>query len=418
MSLEKKGPFNISYEIWLQLLFLALGYAFYSANRLAFGVGLKSMAKQMGLLTMQVGTLATLFTLGQALIDVPAGYLADRLGRKKMLLVGMFGIGFTTMAVTTATDFVTTAVWRVAFGATEGIWNIVMYSVAGSIFPASRAMLNGLMMTFYSVGAYVGPTYYGWTLSAHPANWQQGLLTMGGATVGFGVVLAWVLKARHTDRSKDVKSMHIAAAIRAVGRNRGVWLGIAVQVLNIIPYWGFASMGPYLFMTYKGFSAASAGEFFGIIYGVGGLSSVVLGHVADRFGRKPVITVLSALIAVCGLLIFHFIPNSSIGLLYLVGGIMGIGLHAVYILGYTVGQDAVEPHQVGLATGLVGATMYFSSFFSGPATGYLTKQYGDLVALDVIVVGFEAALLLLALSMPETMKKAESAPAGQANLKG
>ncbi|HWQ62480.1 MAG TPA: MFS transporter, partial [Negativicutes bacterium] len=378
---------------------------------------LKSMAKQMGLITMQVGTLATLFTLGQALIDVPAGYLADRLGRKKMLLVGMFGIGFTTMAVTTATDFITTAVWRVLFGATEGIWNIVMYSVAGSIFPASRAMLNGLMMTFYSVGAYVGPTYYGATLSANPANWQQGLLTMGAATLGFAFVLAWVLKARHTDQSKDVKSMHIFEAMHTVGKNKGVWQGIAVQVLNIIPYWGFASMGPYLFMTYKGFSGAAAGEFFGIIYGVGGLSSVVLGHFADRFGRKPVIILLSALNVVCGLLVFHFIPSSNIALLYLVGGIMGIGLHAVYILGYTVGQDAVEPRQVGLATGLIGAMMYFSSFFSGPATGFLTKQYGHLVALDVIVVGFEAALLLLAICMPETLKKAVSPSAGP-TLKG
>jgi MFS family permease len=417
MDWEKKGPFNIPYIIWLQLFFLALGYAFYSANRLAFGVGLKSMAKQMGLITMQVGTLATLFTLGQALIDIPAGYLADRLGRKKMLLVGMFGIGITTMAVTTATDFITTAIWRVLFGATEGIWNIVMYSVAGSIFPATRAMLNGLMMTFYSIGAYVGPTYYGWTLSVNPADWQSGLLTMGAATLGFGFVLAFGLKAKYTDRSKDVKSMHIVEAMRTVGKNRGVWQGIAVQVLNIIPYWGFASMGPYLFMTYKGFSGAAAGEFFGIIYGVGGLSSVVLGHFADRFGRKPVIILLTSLNAVCGALIFHVVPSSNMALLYLVGGIMGIGLHAVYILGYTVGQDAVEPRQVGLATGLIGACMYFSSFFSGPATGYLTKQFGHLVALDVIVIGFEAALLLLAIVMPESMRRAEEAPAGQTTLK-
>lgn len=412
MDWEKKGPFNIPYIVWLQLCFLALGYAVYSANRLAFGVGLKSMAKQMALTTMQVGTLATLFTLGQALIDVPAGYLADRLGRKKMLLVGMFGIGITTMAVTTATDFVTTAIWRVLFGTTEGIWNIVMYSVAGSIFPASRAMLNGLMMTFYSVGAYAGPTYYGWTLTVNPSNWQYGLLTMGAATVVFGCVLAMVLKAKYTDQSKDVKGMHIVEAARVVGCNKGVWLGIAVQFFNIIPYWGFASMGPYLFMTYKGFSGAAAGAFFGVIYGIGGLSSVVLGHFADKFGRKPVILVLAALNVVCGWLIFHQISSSDIVLLYLIGGVMGIGLHAIYILGYTVGQDAVEPKQVGLATGLIGAAMYFSSFFSGPATGFLTKQFGHLVAMDIIVIAFEAGLVVLALFMPETQKKAAVLQAG------
>ena len=416
MDWEKKGPFNIPYIIWLQLFFLALGYAFYSANRLAFGVGLKSMAKQMALTTVQVGTLATIFTLGQALIDIPAGYLADKLGRKKMLLMGMFGIGVTTMAVTTADGFIATTVWRFLFGATEGIWNIVMYSVAGSIFPASRAMLNGLMMTFYSIGAYVGPSYYGATLSANPANWQSGLLTMGAATLGFACVLAWGLRTKYTDQSKDIKSMHIVEAMRTVGSNKGVWLGVSAQVLNIIPYWGFASMGPYLFMTYKGFTAAAAGQFFGIIYGIGGLSSVVLGYFADRFGRKPVILWLAILNVLCAGLIFHVIPNDSRALLYLIGGCLGIGLHALYILGYTIGQDAVEPRQVGLATGLIGACMYFTSFFSGPATGFLTKQYGHIVALDIIVIAFEAALILLAIFMPETQKKVAAPAPGQAGV--
>ena len=403
---EKKGPLGIPRYIWIQLLFLALGYAFYSANRLSFAIGLKSISKQLALSVVQVGLLGTIFTLGQALIDIPAGYLADRLGRKRMLLLGMFGIGITTMAVTTATNFYGAAIWRFVFGATEGIWNIVMYSVAGSIFPASRAMINGLMMSFYSIGAYVGPTYYGSTLEMNPANWQHGLLVMGATTFTFAFVLMKMLKAKYTDTSKDIKTMHISEAIKAVGTNRGVWLGITLSILNIIPYWGFASMGPYLFMSFKGFSSATAGEFFGIIYGIGGLSSVVLGHFADKYGRKPVILFLSILNVICAYLIFHVISNESVVLLYLIGGLLGVGLHALYILGYTVGQDGVSSGQIGLATGLIGACMYFTSFFSGPGTGYLTTTFGHLIALDVIVIAFQAAIVIYALLMPETQKKA------------
>jgi MFS family permease len=402
---EKKWLLGISRRIWLQLFFLALGYAFYSANRLSFGIGLKSISKQLALTAMQVGTLGTIFTLGQALIDIPAGYLSDRLGRKKMLLTGMTGIGLATMAVTTATSFEAAAIWRFIFGCTEGIWNIVMYSVAGSIFPASRAMINGLMMTFYSIGAFVGPSYYGHVLESNPANWGAGLLTMGAATVAFAVSLGWGLKARDTDASKDIKTMHLLEALRTVGANRGVWLAVAVQILNVVPYWGFAAMGPYLFMTFKGFSATQAGQFFGAVYGIGGMSSVLLGHFADKFGRKPVILVMALANVICGLLIFHVIGNDNMPLLYVVGGIMGIGLHALYILGYTIGQDAVDASQVGLATGLVGACMYFASFFSGPAMGYLSKTLGYLPALDIIVIAFEVALVVVAVFMKETRQK-------------
>ncbi|MEN6566416.1 MAG: MFS transporter [Veillonellales bacterium] len=402
--MSEKNLFKLPKIIWLQLFLLALGYAFYSANRLSFGVGLKSVASQLALTTIQIGTLGTIFTLGQALIDIPAGYIADRFGRKRMLIMGMMGIGTMTMLVTTSHSFIEAAVWRFSFGATEGIWNIVMYSVAGSIFPAARAMLNGLMMTFYSIGAYAGPSYYGWNLET-TGNWSGGLLTMGAVTVAFAVILIFGFKARYTDQSKDIKQTHLLEALHTVGSNRIVWLGVLIQILNIIPYWGFASMGPYLFMTYKGFSAAHAGQFFGIIYGVGGLSSVVLGYFADHFGRKPMITFLAVLNTLCAVLIFHFIPQNSTFLLYFVGGLMGIGLHAIYVLGYTIAQDGVKPHQIGLATGIVGASSYFLSFFSGPLMGYLTKAYGYLAALDIVVVAFEAILIVIAVCMVETQKR-------------
>ncbi len=395
-----KNPLKIPKILWAQLLLLAVGYAFYSANRLSFGVGLKAVAAQLALTTIQVGTIGTIFTLGQALIDIPAGFLADRFGRKRMLIMGMVGLGFMTAMVTTAQSFFSAAFWRTAFGMAEGCWNIVMYSVAGSIFPAARAMLNGLMMTFYSVGAYVGPTYYGWSLEL-TGDWSIGLQHMGIVTMIFGLLLIFGFRAKYTDHSKSIKRIHLAEALHTVGFNKVVWLGVLVQILNIIPYWGFASMGPYLFMTFKGFSATQAGQFFGTIYGIGGLSGVILGFFADRFGRKPTILFLAGLNTICAVLIFHFIPQSS-ALLYLVGGLMGIGLHAIYVLGYTIAQDGVSSQQIGLATGIVGASSYFLSFFSGPLMGFLTNTLGHAAALDIIVVAFEAVLVIVAIFMKET----------------
>ena len=83
------------------------------------------------------------------------------------------------------------------------------------------------------------------------------------------------------------------------------------------------------------------------------------------------------------LLIFHVMPQSS-PLLYVVGAVMGIGLHAIYVLGYTIAQDGVSRQQIGLATGIVGASSYFLSFFSGLLMGFLTSTLGHAAALDII----------------------------------
>ena len=96
--MEQKNPIKMPKVLWFQLFLLALGYAFYSANRLSFGVGLKAVAASLSLTAVQLGTIGTIFTLGQALIDIPAGYLADRFGRKRMLIFGMVGLGCMTLA--------------------------------------------------------------------------------------------------------------------------------------------------------------------------------------------------------------------------------------------------------------------------------------------------------------------------------
>lgn len=401
--IEEKKYMGIPRAIWIQLLLLGIGYMFYSSLRISFGVGLKAMSKEIALTLVQMGTLGTIFTLGQGLIDLPAGYLADKLGRKKLLLIGMIGIGVTTMAVTTADNFFVAAVWRFLFGATEGCWNVVMYSVAGSIFPASRATLNGLMMSFYSIGGAVGPAYYSWALEDH--TWKYGLMTMGAATLAYGLFLIWGLKAKYTDRARDVKSVNVVQACRAVGGTRGVWVGISLALLTIFSYWGFGSMGPYLFVTYKGFTQAMVGNFFAVTYGIGGLSAVLMGYFSDKFGRKPVILTLSVLNAICFYLIIHVIPTSNMAMMYLVGGILGIGLHAGSVLGYCVAQDSVPLHQVGLAQGLAGSVAYGSTFISGPAVGYLTKLSGYLTALDVVCIGSAVMMVIISVLMRESHRK-------------
>ncbi len=84
---------------------------------------------------------------------------------------------------------------------------------------------------------------------------------------------------------------------------------------------------------------------------------------------------------------------------------MGIGLHAIYVMGYTIAQDGVSSQQIGLATGIVGASSYFLSFFSGPLMGFLTSSLGHVAALDIIVVAFEVSLFVVAIIMKETQNR-------------
>src|ERR1700728_2781352 len=84
------------------------------------------------------------FSSGQAIIDIPAGYWADSWDRKRVIFVGLFGLGLFTALVTLATGFWSALAFRVLFGVMEGIYNIAQFAVAGSILPGQRALVNGM----------------------------------------------------------------------------------------------------------------------------------------------------------------------------------------------------------------------------------------------------------------------------------
>jgi putative Mn2+ efflux pump MntP len=66
---------------WRQFILLGIGMVAYTICRAGFPVGLAAMGKQFQWTAFEVGILSTIFLLGQAIIDIPAGYWADSLDR-------------------------------------------------------------------------------------------------------------------------------------------------------------------------------------------------------------------------------------------------------------------------------------------------------------------------------------------------
>jgi MFS family permease len=108
-------PAQSNRPYWWQFLFIGLGMVMYTMCRTGFPVGLSAMGKEFQWTAFQAGALRTIFLLGQALIDIPAGYWADRLDRKWVIFIGLFGLGFFTALVTLASGFWSALIYRVLF---------------------------------------------------------------------------------------------------------------------------------------------------------------------------------------------------------------------------------------------------------------------------------------------------------------
>jgi MFS family permease len=397
------GQGILTRAVLLQLLILGGGYFFYALNRFAFPVGLKDIGLTYAFTSMQISALGTVFLLGQGIIDIPTGYMADHLNRRFLFFISMLCIGLTVICFTMFTNgFASAVFWRVIFGMAEGTFNICLFALAGILLPKRRAFLNNLMGAFFAAGGFIGPILFG-QLNAGSGQWQLPLQIFAVATMAYAFVMLFTLRVRDKDipaiafhKTKTPEGETFLGALIGLVKLPAMWKAMSIYIFNIITHWGYAGVGAYMLTKVKGVDTIFAGGVIATAFGISPLVSPFLGYTADKLGRKWIIVVLSLIIAASVWVLFASDVTYRPYLL-IAAFLSGVGINTIYWLGYTVVQDAVPPLYIGFATGLTGGCGYFLASFSGWALGIVTQHFGHLTAVYGILMGCEILVALCAI---------------------
>jgi len=393
-------PAGSNRPYWGQFLCLGLGMVCYTICRSGFPVGLAAMGKEFQWTPFEAGVLATIFLLGQALIDIPAGYWVDRLDRKAVIFIGLFGLGLFTCLVTLATGFWSAFLYRVLFGVMEGAYNIAQFAVAGSILPGNRALVNGLTQVFYGFGNYGGQTLVGTLLKAHPGFWQLPLWWLGGISMAYAVVSLGLFRRQYLRRYETGNEMTqhgFGRTLWLVVRNRRVWMALVIHACNMIPNWAVLGLGNYMFIQYRHYDPSFSAYVFGVGFGIGGPLVPLGTYWADRIGRRPVVCAFGLWTAASAFLLFYVAPPTWIMVLPSIA--LAFGINGLYTLGYTITQDAVASASmsgIGIATGIAGGFGYLLAMLSGPLVGTLIPLLGPLWSINLVVIGCELLVVVFA----------------------
>jgi MFS family permease len=400
----------------VQLITVGMGYLIYSMNRSAFPIGLHSIAHSLGFSVQQVGTLATIFLLGQALIDVPAGLWNAGHGKSgvtprmnALMLIGTAGAGATSMLLAyLAYNYPLTLTYRVLFGVFEGIFNISAYSFAGSVLPQRRAFLNNCLGFFFATGAVIGPTVFSQIIASSDPDtgWRLGLSIFGMVTIVLAVVMFIVMALTLRKMRRDQPAAIVApvaqheresmrAAFLDVARRGSMWKGLAIHAVNLISYWEFSGLMPTFLIQYQHKSVGFVGVVFGFGFGLTSLVSPLFGWIADRYGRQPVVAALGIVDAI-GLYVLLNHPAGQ-AVTMIVVFVIGVGLNTLYFMGYTLAQDGVPNHRVAIATGFAGALGYLVASGAGPVSGWLTGIADYRLAGTIELIGPQIVVAVLAL---------------------
>ncbi|MEM0049238.1 MAG: MFS transporter [Candidatus Bathyarchaeia archaeon] len=359
---------NVDIKILLALFF---GYFSFSMFRLSLGVAIPNIILEMKINEFQAGVLYSIPLWSTALLLTPAGWLADRFGRKKLLSLGYFFLAIGVLFFGCSLHYSLSAISLIISGLGSGMLIPSYYSLMGDMLKRIRGLGVGLAVTSYQIGGLVGSYLVGSLAAAN--KWRTAFIIMGVLQLFMLMIQLIIVPSSSSKSSKGTqKPFFDMLKIRNV-----VVSSIGMLTGSI----GLFAANAWLpsFLILRGCNQADSGLILGLYFIAGALSSPVLGGLSERIGRKKATFYSSIIAAVIAAIIFLTNPS----LVILIAGliILGIFIAPYWSLLTTIAQESVPEENASAATGVVQTLGLWGCAIGPVISGALIPIFGINYAL-------------------------------------
>lgn len=235
-----------------------------------------------------------LWTLGAAMIGVGAplaGWLADRFGHARMMVMFFLGLGFASIIAGTVTDTAEMGLALALLGGFGAIYHPVALAwVSMTAPPDARGRLMGILGIAGSIGVASAAVIAGGL--AEIAGWRMAMIIPGIITIIAGLALLFCLLTGRVAASNHQPGQEAAQATAAEAARIpwGVLIVLAITfMLGSIAYTAYSTALPKWLSDMLQLDTAQAAK-LGLIVGatmlMGSAGQLIGGRLADRMPMK------------------------------------------------------------------------------------------------------------------------------------
>lgn len=317
MDIEQPTSTRANYTLAVLLIAYVLSFA----DRQILSMMVDPVRRDLGLSDIQIGLLQGFaFVLLYSVLGIPAGLLADRFSRRRIITIGVLFWSAATMACGRVNSFTSLFAARMAVGVGEAALSPSAHSLLSDSFPPNRLTRA---LAIYALGITIGTglayAIGGLVISAVAASptvtlpllgtmrsWQAAFIIVGSPGVLVAMLTAFMHEPnRHLAAAGEVRPAstglgplfaHLRANPRAFA---GIYLSsgfIAISGISILAWY------PTLLIRTHGFTPAEAGSAFGLTYLVfGSLGTLAGAFGAERLARAGHADANLRVVALCAL---------------------------------------------------------------------------------------------------------------------
>ncbi|MCP2635727.1 MFS transporter [Microbacterium sp. HD4P20] len=248
------------------------------------------MAADLGVSSMQVGLLISVWALTVIVTSIPLSKAVSRVDRRLVVGVSLGLFALANLATALAPSYGFAFAMRIVAATAHGVFWAVVIVYASSLLAPSHLGRGLAIVTAGGTAATVAGLPAA-TLLAQAIGWRAAFVVLGGIALVIGVIV--------------VRGMprYVPAAAAPEDRARGFWrdpslpalaaFGAAAVLIAVAQFASFTYIRPYLEVSAMIGAEWAAALLFA--YGLAGMVGVVAaGLLADRFPRGSLVAILAA----------------------------------------------------------------------------------------------------------------------------
>ena len=289
------------------------------------------------------------FGLAKAFTNLAAGVGAQRLGRRRLLILGWTVALPVPLLIAVAPSWAWIVAANALLGINQGLaWSMTVVMKIDLVGPKRRGLALGLNEAAGYGGVAAAAATSGWLAADFAPRDVLVAGAAGIAVIALAVSVAFVRdtadhvrmeQERHHDsdeRAPRLAEVFPDASYRKPQLRACSQAGL-VNNLNDALAWGIVP----LFLAGNGASPSQVGLVAGLYPGVWGAGQILAGQWSDRVGRKPLI--VAGMLTQAGALALLAVSDGAVGIAAAAAVVLGVGTALVYPTLIAAISDAVSP---------------------------------------------------------------------------
>ncbi|HZN24957.1 MAG TPA: MFS transporter [Burkholderiales bacterium] len=359
----------------------------------AIALLLPLIREDLGISFSQAGLLSAAATLSYAMTQIPAGYVCDRYGPKRLFFAGLLGWSLLGVALSLAYSYWMAVAILFAAGACRALLFAPGLTLVASWFPPDR---RATAMGIFLVGSFLGTMGVSLTGPAlsEVLGWR---MTFGSyALLGVATAVAFWKFAGEKPRAERGARVRLRDAGKII-RSRVLWVCNALQFVRFSVATAFNFWLPSLLLADRGLSLSLAGLIVALSAACAAAANPLGGYLSDRLRNPPLVIGASLAVLACSSVLL--VTVESLPVLLAVIAVNSVFMTIYFGPLFYVPVEVFGQRTAGLVTGVgnlfanLGAlTAAYALGVIKDATGSFTQGFLGIAGLCVVGVILSIAL--------------------------